>query len=100
MPDYRKLPAAFERIAQDLTTVFRMDEATAGQGKAMGTTWANQTIMKTRWAWLILPGTLLIASLVLFGYTVLINHRKGLMIWKIKLTCPSLRRTPRVACTS
>ncbi|KAJ5133316.1 hypothetical protein N7476_003455 [Penicillium atrosanguineum] len=67
----------FESMASSLTLNARSKVCSASVN---GTTWTMQSFVQVRWKWLILPGALVVLSLVFLVVTVV--HTKNQYIWK------------------
>ena len=77
------MSAIFNRMAQYLTVAYCNENGNdLGRAQALGATWENQTIIRVRWAWLILPAVLLLMTTVFLGVTILENSRGKVRVWK------------------
>ena len=81
----------FERLANELSIALRMKRRYSvnsdlpvdeGTGEALGVAYTNQTIVKVRWVWLVLPAILMSMSWMLLASTVLTTMRSNLQVWK------------------
>lgn len=74
--------AILESMAEATTNNMRSSSVNNGTDIILGQAWASETFVETRCLWLILPGTLLLSSLVLICAAVLESRREGVPTWK------------------
>ncbi|TDZ32366.1 hypothetical protein C8035_v012476 [Colletotrichum spinosum] len=75
-----------DAIALGMSTVLRMPDPTHEGTDALQSVWATETVMqvvvRVRWAWIILPAALQLATYVFFCHTVVLSRRRKLHNWK------------------
>jgi hypothetical protein len=76
--NYTDINLVFESLASTLTINARSQDCEA---MVDGTTWTVESYVHVRWPWLILPGALVVLSLVFLVVTIL--HTRNQYIWKL-----------------
>ncbi|TDZ14500.1 hypothetical protein Cob_v012658 [Colletotrichum orbiculare MAFF 240422] len=75
-----------DAIALGMSTVLRMPDPTHEGTDTLQSVWATETVMqvvvRVRWAWMILPAALQLATYVFFCHTVVLSRRRKLHNWK------------------
>jgi hypothetical protein len=74
----RSLQERLENIATALTNYGLETTDTKIRGRA----YAEETHVKVRWWWILLPALLQLSTLILFTTTVVYSHLNGIPIWK------------------
>jgi hypothetical protein len=74
----RSLQERLENIATALTNYGLEKTNETVRGRA----YAEETYVKVRWWWILLPTLLQLSTLILFITTVVYSHRSGVPIWK------------------
>lgn len=81
--DWASINAFWDGLTNSITNVIRTRGDTPPSGYALGTTLGNQTCIRVQWAWLSLPATLLLLTIVLLSATIVQTRSSGhSMAWK------------------
>ena len=75
--NYTEIQSAFESLGSSLSTNAR---SRVCNSTTAGTTWTNSSYVQVRWHWLILPGSLVVFSLVLMVATIIRTRKQH--VWK------------------
>lgn len=73
-----EIDSVFHSLATALTRHARSSVCRARM--VTGITWGQQSFVHVRWGWLVLPGALMVLSLVFLGITIF--HTRNQFIWK------------------
>lgn len=73
-----EINSVFQSLATALTRHARSSVCHART--VTGITWAQQSFVHVRWGWLVLPGVLMILSIIFLGITIF--HTRNQFIWK------------------
>jgi hypothetical protein len=76
------LNVALGAMADAMTNNMRTSATNNGTISISGDAWSAENFVETEWLWLLLPGALLLCSLVLIGATIVKSRQAGVPTWK------------------
>ncbi|KAI1758904.1 hypothetical protein GGR53DRAFT_192911 [Hypoxylon sp. FL1150] len=83
LPYGKDVSAEMASVVDSMTnTIGRSTNSTL----AHGTAWTEKTIILIRWAWLAPPLAVVLFSVVFLFTTLILNHKRGVPVWKFSLT--------------
>ena len=77
-----KSTRSFQKRLENIATALTNYGLETTNETVRGRAYVEETYVKVRWWWILLPALLQLSTLILFITTVVYSHRKGIPIWK------------------